>query len=53
MCKRPSADHPGADGTAALGREQATLHQELTEPPCLQVRCQREDTTEEEVHKSI
>lgn len=35
MYKRPWADRPVTDGTAALDRGEATLHQESAEPPCL------------------
>ena len=38
MCKRPWADRPVADGTAAHGRGEATLHREPAEPPSLWAR---------------
>lgn len=35
MCKRPSADRPEADGTAAHAHRGASPHQVSAEPPCL------------------
>lgn len=49
MCKRPWADRPVADGTAARGRGEATLHQEPAEPPSLRARQPCENSNREKI----
>lgn len=53
MCRRPWADHPAADGTAAHDRREASLSRESAGPLSLQVRRPHENTNVERKHLKV